>query len=641
MKTIEVTRRKDKVVLDDHLSHSEPLVLVSKPFLGQREVALHIPREGALRAVAWCRDEKTGMFSSPKFFIGCQDIPPSELLLFQSKKGYTLLLPLSPRGVATHIRGMGTETLQTVVTNSRLQRGNPLPCVVAVLGENLNQTLNLAFRLALELTGGIGKPLSQKEKLPSWLQKVGWGSGGCFGADVSHDQIIRAIWSLRSLNRVPSFVILEEGWQHIKAQEDVLQGGASLFGFDADPLRFPCGLKGLVEELMRAGVEKVGVWHPILGYRGGIHSQLAKKYRISPMDMGHFLPGEKLGKTFEFFNDWYHFLAKNGISFVIAGDQSSLEQYFAEPNERKERYFHLHAAMQAAAGVHFPTPPWHADCLRSENLYWWTTSQLAQIAKGGEEDVQGKIRDQLYNALWIKELMHPVGLGLNTRGEHAETYALFWALFGAPFVLSDSPGQHDRDLIERLILPGGRVASCNSLPELVPSSLFQDPLEGGHLCLAKGTCGKSEVVGAFHVSLKDTPLSESWKVEGSVAIWSAISGWQGFFDHGDLFWINLMPKKGDLFTFVPVVQNVAVIGTPTLFLPQATVKNVEVEEEEATFWMEVTGPVVVATSRPILEVRRDGKVVPWDFDRKRGLLTIEPAIAVSQQEALYHLIFEG
>lgn len=648
MKTIHISQKHDKVLLEHHLSPSQPVALVSGPFLGQREVCVKVAGKGDISAIAWCKSPESAMFSSPRFFTCCSKIPLTELLIFRGQTTYTLLIPLSPHGLATQIRGGGSDTLRIVATNSRLQKGESTPCLVAVEGQNLRQTLNVGFRMALQLTGGMGKTLSEKSGLLPWMQKIGWRSG-CFGADVTHDQVLSAVWSMRQTGISPGFVLLDEGWQDVSASQEMSQGGAVLRSFDADPVKFPFGLKGLIEELSRAGVDKVGVWHPILGYRGGIHQMLAGKYGLERMETGQFLPGKNLGETFEFYHDFYAALADMGAAFAVAGDQSSLDQYFSEPDERKRRYLNLHSALQAASGVHFSSPPWNDDCLRGENLYWWTTSNMAQIGTAtrseGWKEIRGMIRDHLYNALWVKELMHPIGSGFSSKGNHQQTLALFCTFFGAPLILSDPPGQHDKKLLEKFLLPGGVLACPTGTVELVSPDLFVDPVAEDRLCLAKAPLGigtgMGTVFGAFHLSRKRTMLCEKLSFDQNVAIWSARKGFVGTIAEGECLEISLGSRRADLYTAMPIEKGVCILGTATLYLPASTVGEVQVEDEEVSFTMKVTGPVALFCQKDVLEVRRNGKVVPWDFDSKRSLVTIEPDSVVVGMESAYHLIFEG
>lgn len=644
MRTITVSQKCDKVVLENHLGNKEPLLLVSKPFQGQREVAVHLPKGGAFSAVAWGKELKTGMFSHPEFFSCCSAIGQVELVIFEREGLFTLLLPLSPKGVASHIRGVSKDVVKVVATNSRLKKGAPSPCLVAVQGHNLEQAMQLVFNVALETTGGIGRPLAKKEELEPWMRRLGWGSGPAFSADVSHDQIVASVWSLRQRGFPSGFVLLEEGWQDVASFDGVDQGGAVLKSFDANRELFPLGLKGLVEELQRAGVERVGVWHPILGYRGGLHPDLARRFKISKGDLGHYLPGEDMGRSFEFYYAYYAHLAKSGISFVMAGDQCILDTFFPEPDERKKRYLNIHAAIQAASGVHFSSHPWNGECLKGENLYWWTTSNLARIGRGsGDEDweqVQTTLLKHLYNAFWVKELMHPIGEPLTSTAPHSELLALFLALFGGPLILADPPGQHDVELLSKIVLANGEGALATGSLEPLLGSFFADPLQGKTLAAGKNRVGDLNVFGFFHLSKHPVPLEAAIKCDERLVIWSGRKGFVGLFEKGESCPVRLGQKEGDVFTLIPVEKGVALIGTKGLFLPGRGVMEARIGEEEMNFSMKVSGPVVLYSEDPALEVRKNGKAVPWDYDRKGRLLTIEPELKSSGIECSYHIVFD-
>jgi hypothetical protein len=360
--------------------------------------------------------------------------------------------------------------------------------------------------------------------------------------------------------------------------------------------------------------------------------------------MGHLLPGDELGAVFKFFNEYYCHLKNEGVSFVVAGDQRGLEQYFPEPNQRKERYLNLHSATQAAAGIHFSDPPWNAECIRSENLYWWTTSNLAKVGNGlaGEswEETRRFIRDHLYNGYWVKELMHPAAEAFSLNGAHRELLALFHTFFGGPCIVSDLPSLQDGKLLSKMILPGGKVAVADRCPELLASNVCSDPLLDEALCVAETECRGRRVVGAFHVSETALSLTAHFPMDEKVGLWSGTKGWIGTFESGEIFSLTLSQKMGDLITFFSASTGFFVIGTPTLFLPHATVEKVELAEEGATFSLDVRGPVVVYTTFKVMEVKRDGKMVPWDYDPKRSLLMIEPTLDLTAHPSSYQLTFD-
>ena len=87
----------------------------------------------------------------------------------------------------------------------------------------------------------------------------------------------------------PGFVLIDEGWQQLAANSDDESGKNLMISFEADPLRFPGKIKGLVDDLHTLGIKHVGVWHDMMGYREGVHPQLAQKYD---------LPSDHAGRLF-------------------------------------------------------------------------------------------------------------------------------------------------------------------------------------------------------------------------------------------------------------------------------------------------------------------------------------------------------
>ena len=158
----------------------------------------------------------------------------------------------------------------------------------------------------------MGKLLEEKLPAPLWLDCLGWESGIAMGASVSHDRIIEAIQNLAESGYRPGFVLIDEGWQILQTNIKDKKGKKVLAGFEADPVRFPKGIRGVVDDLAGLGVKYVGVWHAMMGYRGGIHSKLASLYDLPCDSRNRYFLGCDLGRTFEFFYDYYGYLREQG-----------------------------------------------------------------------------------------------------------------------------------------------------------------------------------------------------------------------------------------------------------------------------------------------------------------------------------------
>ena len=457
---------------------------------------------------------------------------------------------------------------------------------------------------------------------------MGWESGAAFGKEVSHDKILSAVWSLRQTGYQPGYILIDEGWQE----------GAMMHSFEADSKRFSFGLKGLVEELQRAGIKHVGVW---TGYDGGISPELAEKYKINSDQQGRYLLGEDLGRTFQFFFDFYGYLREQGIAFVKMGG-----------HDQTERYQNIQAAAQAASSIQLDTAHFNSDSLRNENIYHWTTSRVARTAENidirNPIGAKRAIRNNLTNSLWMQHLMDSDFDAWVSNAPHSEMLAIFHALSGSINIIGDMPASHDKNLLGKVVLPCGKLLKADAPLTLCVDSAFINPLEQKAIYKAftfKGDCG---IVGAFNLTSGKRSLHGTISpadIEGitgqTFAVLSHRNGFVGLVERDDHLNITLKPDQCDVFTFAPIQEGIAVFGCYPFYLAPGPITEINIEEDSMHISSLVEAPMIIYCERGILEIRRNGEVIPWEYDSKRKTLSIDSRSHIQDNPSIYTITFES
>jgi len=638
-----VSEKDEYLCLEDALNKAEPLCLCLEPFVGDHKLSLGFSPGNNFKVLAAHLSTSQDGFTSPRYATSLEGIPDSYFVLTHDDRGYTVFFCLSHEDQVVSLHGGKTLTLQAKSGDSRLanKTRNSLLCL---RGNNLYKVVQQTMQLALELTGGLGKLSHQKIASVPWLNTLGWESGACFGLDVTHDKIMDAVSSLHNEGYPPGFVLIDEGWQQVE--------GSSMLSFEADPFRFPAKLKGLVNDLNQLGVKHVGVWHGMMGYRGGIHSQLAKKYDLPPDSQGRYFLGYNLGNTFQFFYDYYQYLRQQGVSFIKVGDQSSTGLYCRSGMDITLLYKNLQSAMQAAASIQFNSAHFNTDCLRNENLFYWTTSSLARAA----EDIDLKnplgiskaIRNNLTNALWLQHLMLPDFDAWTTTDEQNEALSIFHALSGSINVVSDPPGGHNKQFIKKMVLPGGALLKADKPLTLCQDSIFVNPIEEKHIYKAFTFKGNHGILALFNLYPGKPTLhgkASSRDIEGlqgnTFAVLSHHNGFVGIVKADEAISITLKPKQSDVLTFTPVKNGIAVLGCYSFFLTPGPITEVNIEEDSMHISSLVAAPMIIYCERQILEVRRNGTAIPWSYDFKRQTLSIDSRSHISPGHAVYSIAFES
>lgn len=624
---------------------NEPFVLYLEPYGKELNVTLSIDHPADFPLVAIALEDEEDSFPIPHYLKGLQKIPAStSILVSKDNEAYTVYFCLSHRDQIITLQGRVGGKINLHAKSGTSFEGNmKRPALVALRGANLHQTMERTVTHALHLTHGMGKLTFAKAQPSSWLQTLGWESGASLGMEVSHEKILQKVGNMRAFGYQPGFVLIDEGWQDICGQ--------ALRSFEADLHRFPKGLKGLVQDLNDLGVHYVGVWHGMMGYRGGIELKLARKYEFPPDAQGRYFLGYDVGRTFEFFHDYYSYLRDQGISFIKMGDQSSPSRFCRTGMDVTSLHRNLQVAVQAAASIHFNGVQFNTDCLRNENLYYWTTSTIARVAKDIDLQSPGSvlksIRNNLMNSMWMQYLMQPDFDAWKTLGNNGESLAIFHALSGTINIVSDISGDSQRNYIKRMILPCGKVLKADCPLNLCRDSFFINPLEKREIYKAFTHKNNNGILVAFNIIESNRSLhgeispSEVEGLNGEVfAVLSYHNGFLGLHKKEDFFKISLKPHQNDIFTFAPVEQGIAVLGCYSFFLAPGPILEVNLEEDSMYITSLVAAPIIIYCEKQILEVRRNGATIPWEYDERRKTLTLEARTHIEDQTAHYHVVFE-
>ncbi len=627
------------------ISPYTPTVVELSPFVGKWEAPLHLPHDSS----PWV---SFSVPLDPKLCCGVQigdpqkTCPERTFLGYFARQGlYYVLFALSHCDMQCFLKASDGKVLLSAYSGTSRRANACRPGLVIACGESLNLAYEQVFSVALQVTESMGQLHKNKTPLPSWLQSIGWESGLALGANVSHDMVVRSIQALHEQGIRIGYVVIDEGWQELDSRSQ------SLLSFLACKERFPEGLAGLVEDLRAYQVERVGVTHGLMGAPGGVHEQKAKRYQLPPDRLGRYFLGYDLGRTFEFYYNFYLSLRKQGISFVRVSDQSSPLRFCREGMDITKLYQNLQEAIQAASSLQFNQPHMNSGCLQPENFFYWPTSQLARGCDAHtdkESFSYGKVlRDSLQVSSWLKNLMVPDFGVWTTKAPWSHLLATFHALSGGVYALGDLPGAIDSCLLQKILTPAGKRIIPKSNLMLSAKSRFIDPLQANE---AFSAYLKEPFQGVVWVAnLHDgqrgiSGIISPGDVEGiegdRFCVYSLRAQFWGTCSKEEQIRCRLKPLQSDIWTFSPISRGIAVIGFTQLFLLGAGVEKVSLDENYLHLSLSMYGPLLVYSERKILEVRRQGEVVPWDYDEERFLLLIDESAALTEQSTELSVYFE-
>ncbi|CAA3025711.1 probable galactinol--sucrose galactosyltransferase 2 isoform X2 [Olea europaea subsp. europaea] len=383
----------------------------------------------------------------------------------------------------------------------------------------------------------------EKKKLPSILDWFGWCTWDAFYTDVTAEGVDEGLKSLSEGGTPPRFLIIDDGWQQIgsEAKEDpscVVQEGAQfanrLTGIKENE-KFQkneklggqgAGLKHVVEEAkQRHNVKNVYVWHALAGYWGGVHPagpgmehyDPALAYPVSsPGVLGNqpdivmdSLAVHGLGlvhpkKVFNFYNELHAYLASCGVDGVKVDVQNIIETLGAGHGGRVSLTRSYHQALEASVARNFPDNGCiSCMCHNTDGIY---SAKQTAIVRASDDfwprDPASHtihISSVAYNTLFLGEFMQPDWDMFHSLHPAADYHAAARAVGGCAIYVSDKPGNHNFELLKKLVLPDGSVLRAQLPGRPTVDCLFADPARDGTSLLKIWNANKcSGMVGVFN-----------------------------------------------------------------------------------------------------------------------------------------------
>lgn len=458
---------------------------------------------------------------------------------------YVVMLPLLEGQFRTALQGNDQDQLQICIDSGdkAVQTEQGMHSVYIHAGTNPFDTITQAVK-------AVEKHMQtfhhrDKKNLPSFVDWFGWCTWDAFYTDVTADGVKQGLRSLEEGGAPPRFLIIDDGWQQIGSEDKEeeegdpsvsVQEGAQFASrltgikentkFQSHKQEETPGLKQLVEEVKKGhGVKSVYVWHAMAGYWGGVTPSAAGMARYEPalaypvqspgvtgnqpdivMDslsvLGLGLVHPRKAHTF--YHDLHAYLAACGVDGVKVDVQNIIETLGAGHGGRVALTHAYHRALEASVARNFPDNGCiSCMCHNTDTLY--SAKQTAVMRASDDfypRDPASHtihISSVAYNTLFLGEFMHPDWDMFHSLHPAAEYHGAARAIGGCPIYVSDKPGNHNFDLLKKLVLPDGSVLRAQLPGRPTRDCLFSDPARDGASLLKIWNVNKcAGVVGVFN-----------------------------------------------------------------------------------------------------------------------------------------------
>lgn len=425
-------------------------------------------------------------------------------------------------------------------------------CLYMHVGSDPYDLVRDAFRV---IQGHLGTfKLLEEKNPPGIVDKFGWCTWDAFYLKVNPEGIQEGVRHLTQGGCPPGLVLIDDGWQSISHDCDpITQEGMDL---TTPGEQMPCrlvkygenykfrdyespkgkgkGLRGFVSDLKEEfrTIEHVYVWHALMGYWGGIRPdvtnmpisrvispKLSKGLQMTMEDLAvdkivengvGLVPPERVEELYEGLHSHLEAAGIDGVKVDVIHLLEMLSEDYGGRVELAKAYY---KALTASVKKHFKgngviASMEHCNdfmllgtdtiCLGRVGDDFWCTDPNGD--PNGTYWLQGlHMVHCAYNSLWMGNFIHPDWDMFQSTHPCAEFHAASRAISGGPIYVSDCVGQHNFELLKRLVLPDGSILRCQHYALPTRDCLFEDPLHDGKTMLKIWNLNKyTGVIGAFN-----------------------------------------------------------------------------------------------------------------------------------------------
>ncbi|TYH97017.1 hypothetical protein ES332_A12G214300v1 [Gossypium tomentosum] len=427
---------------------------------------------------------------------------------------YVLFLPVLDGDFRTSLQGTPANELQFCAESgdANVQNSQILEPVFINSGDNPFELIKNSIKI-LEKHKGTFRHIENK-KIPAHLDWFGWCTWDAFYTEVNPQGIKEGLQSFSDGGCSPRFatrlVDIKENSKFKSSESDAWCNNLH---------EFINMIKG------KFGSKYVYVWHALTGYWGGVlpSSETMKKYSPkivypiqSPGNIGNLrdiIPDslEKYGvgiidpqKIFDFYNDLHSYLSSNGVDGVKVDAQNFIETLGSGFGGRVLLTRRYQQALEQSTSRNFKDN--NLICCMSHNsdsIYSW---KISAVARASEDFMPREptfqtlhIASVAFNSLLLGEIVVPDWDMFHSKHDTAEFHGIARAIGGCAVYVSDKPGNHDFEILRKLVLPDGSVLRAKHAGRPTRDCLFRDPVMDGKSLLKIWNLNKlSGVVGVFN-----------------------------------------------------------------------------------------------------------------------------------------------
>lgn len=465
--------------------------------------------------------------------------------------------------------------------------------LIGTVGDDEYALSEITSAFGLKVMNKPGKPRRERQ-YPEILEYLGWCSWDAFHMDVTEKDLLDKCDEFKSKDIPVKWMIIDDMWGDVKSIDRQTMHSRELNDWEADPVRFPKGLKHAVAEIKSRYDLKVGIWHPITGYWYGIDpcGKLASEHRdLLEYTIPGFLPeGSRLMHSFDAdkVEKWYDlqhaFYKKCGIDFAKVDNQGSCERFSHLKGAVGVCSANLHRAVERATEKYYGGALINCMGMPSENYWNRPTSVVCRFS----DDFQPE------NRKWFIQHLLQCSYNSLTQGalytgdwdmwwsddEQAKKNAVLRSMSGGPIYMSDELGRSIREVIMPTVLSDGRIIRLSDPALPTRKCLFGDHEHNGRVYTVFNRAEDCGIIAAFNLDCDEkqvfgsvSPIDAGFSADGRYCLYEWFSGSVTVLDGDDEMSV-VLDNYDDfrLFIISPINDGIAVIGLTEKYMSPAAVK---------------------------------------------------------------------
>lgn len=440
----------------------------------------------------------------PAFLQSVSQVPENtQMLLWQADGLHHVLVALTGDIFRADMRG-GEDGLK--ITLGAYQQGRmALECFAAVYAKHSDPYIACenAMALGLKLSGSTGK-LRRDKRYPPCFDSLGFCSWDAFYRDVDEAGLIQKAGEFKDKGLPVNWMLIDDGWSKVNEAKETLTG------LDAREDRFPGGLQSAVSQLKALGIERVGVWHALMGYWNGVEPGSEAAYALddglTTLWDGRVVP--RVDNAFKAYSRWHGYLSRQGIDFVKVDEQSAPAIFYKDVYAVGQSARGIQDGLGASIGLHFSGNAIHCMGMAPQELWGRSSAPLVRASDDFVPQLPDGFMEHCIQNAYNGLLYGPLYWGdydmFWSNHDCAQKHSMLRAVSGGPVYVSDKVGDTMPQTLWPLIDQTGRLLRCDGVGLPTQDCLYADPLKTGQVLKIFNHWQDAFLVASFNPSEKQS-----------------------------------------------------------------------------------------------------------------------------------------